>query len=429
MSQGIIMALNKKTAVVLKPDGQFVKVRRQQHYEIGASITDLGTLRAVPRTRQRMLQWGAMTSALLIFLVGIWMVQPPPVVAYVSMDINPSIELGLDQKERVRTLRAVNEDTEAFIKGLDYKGKALEAVMTEIAQKLVEQHILTVEHPEVVIASVPMRALGVEWEAHVTQTMTRVLNEATEQVDTENKIHLDVTTVSLPAEIRVEAEEKGVSSGKMAFWLVTESQGHEVPIETLKKESLKSIAASRGGVKEVMSHYGVEKTNTIIEEDKQDSIKLDETKTDSKKPDDKTSMSNSDDKEKKINNNKTIDKIMDKNSNNQISEDKHSGDKKNDNSKSDVKKNSNNEDKSSNMSSNNKEIVDNRNKDNKVEVDSDDKTITGEDNKKKNNKNNKNNEPSKLDTDNNENKKDNNKDNKSDIQKEKWKQLLESSQD
>jgi hypothetical protein len=268
MNQGTVMELDRRTAVVLTPDGQFIRVKRQAKFGIGDEVGYSTSVRAIPRVRQRLFQAGALASAMLLIMIGLWMFRTPPVVAYVTMDINPSLELGLDAKMRVRELRAVNTDAEAIVAGLKYRGQNLETVMNELARRLVEKHILTLEEGEVVIASIPMSTLGEQWEDHVTQKMTRILNEATKQEDPGNTTSLDVTAVSLPVEVRDKAEANGVSSGKMAFWLISESQGHEVSMKTLKEQSLKKIAASWGGVHKVMSSYELKSKDKDSKENK-----------------------------------------------------------------------------------------------------------------------------------------------------------------
>ncbi|RED63815.1 anti-sigma factor domain-containing protein [Cohnella lupini] len=255
MNSGTIMSLNKRTAVVLTQDGQFIRVKRLAGFEVGAEISGLKVVRANPRVRRRIWQGGAMASAMLLVLFAFLVFRAPPVVAYVTMDINPSIELGLDAKERVRELRAVNSEAQTLIEGMKYRGRNLETVMNELALRLVEEHAITLGKGEIVIASVPVKSLTKQWENAVTGKITRILNDASQQDDPANTTKLDVTTVSLPAEVRDEATANGVSSGKMAFWLVSESQGRDVTLERIKNESLTDIAAEWGGVHKVMSKY------------------------------------------------------------------------------------------------------------------------------------------------------------------------------
>jgi hypothetical protein len=301
MNRGTVMSLNKRTAVVLTPDGQFVRVKRKAQFEVGEEIYDNIAVRSFPRVRQRLLQTGALASAILLVLFGFLIFRTPPVVAYVTMDINPSIELGLDAKERVQELRAVNEDAKTIVAGLKYRGQNLELVMNELARKLIDRHILTQDDGEIVIASVPVRAVEVQWETRVAEKMKQILSDATKRGNPDQQATLDVTTVFLPVEIRNEAEANGVSSGKMAFWLVSKSQGHELTLETLKSQSLKKIAASWGGVNKVMSKYeqknevNDDKENANSHDDKKD------TPTPSNNIDDKGNMDNKGNKNDKVN--------------------------------------------------------------------------------------------------------------------------------
>lgn len=259
MNRGTVMELGSKKTVVLTPDGQFVHIKKEPHHRIGAETTF--SAGSYVRIRRNWLASGLSAAALLILFLGLWTFRTPPVVAYVTMDINPSVELGLDAKERVREVRAVNDDAEFILEGLKYRGRDLEAVMTEIAEKLAAKHLLTLAEGQIVIASVPVTALDDSWETDVTYKMKQVLLDAAEEEHTQAVKSLHITTVSLPAEVREEAELNGVSSGKMAFWLIAESQGYELSIETLKSDSLKNIAASLGGVDAIMSDHEQRKEN------------------------------------------------------------------------------------------------------------------------------------------------------------------------
>ncbi|WP_027087762.1 anti-sigma factor domain-containing protein [Cohnella panacarvi] len=251
MNRGTIMALDHTTAVVLTPGGEFVKVRRLPGYEIGAEITYRVRRNAVKL--RRWLQGGAGAAVLLALFFGFWLMQPPSVVAYVSMDVNPSVEIGLDEKMNVRKLRAVNPDAEAIVAEVKFKGEALEAVMQALAARLVEAKLLTPHSSDIVIASVPVKSIAAEWESQVTEKMRAVLNEATNpQNNDQAAVEIEVTTISVPPEIRKLANEQGVSSGKMAFWLAAESQGRDVSIDKLKEQSLKKIAEEWGGVDKVL---------------------------------------------------------------------------------------------------------------------------------------------------------------------------------
>ncbi|XID93218.1 anti-sigma factor domain-containing protein [Paenibacillaceae bacterium WGS1546] len=256
MKRGTIMSLEGRTAIVLTPDGQFVRVRRRPQFDIGDEVGIEASERSfVSRRRVRLWQSGALASAVLIALFAVVLFRTPPVVAYVSLDVNPSLEIGLDAGERVRELRAVNEDATSIVAGIEYRGKPIESVMNELARKLIEQRALTPEDGGVMIASVPVKKVDEQWERELTRKMVRILDDAARADDAAPDVRLEVTALSVPAEVRQEAEANGISAGKMAFWLVSESQGHEISPETIRNESMQDIASPWGGVKQVMSEY------------------------------------------------------------------------------------------------------------------------------------------------------------------------------
>lgn len=282
MSRGTIMSLERKMAIVLTPGGEFVRVRRQPGFELGAEI-----VYAAKQGAAHLKRWmlaGASAAALLLVFVGLWLLQPPTVVAYVTMDVNPSVEIGLDKNMHVRELRAVNRDAEAIVSGVKYKGLALDAVMSAVADKLAATRPLLQD--EVVIVSVPVKTVAAEWESRVADTVRTALSAAAKKDAAETDAELDVTTLSVPQEVRKAANEQGISAGKMAFWLAAEDQGHEVPIEELKKQSMKKIAAEWGGVKKVLE------TESETKADKETWKKLlDDAKSKKKLPDAKPSKS------------------------------------------------------------------------------------------------------------------------------------------
>jgi len=282
MNRAIVMSLEGNRAVVLAQGGRFVQVPSQPHYRVGDEI-ELEPEEARPRRlafatiargRARAAAAAiASCAAVLMLLAGVWWFRAPSVVAYVTMDVNPSVEFGIDGKERVRELRALNRDADPIVAFVKYKGENIEEVTEEIARELAERHLLNGGDSEVVLASVAIRKVDERWEAEVTDKMKRAIEEAGAIPDegspeagpkagagtdkgtgakVPGKTVPQITTVSVPKEVREEAKANGVSAGKMAFWLKAESQGHDVPIEALKHRSMKKIASSWGGVQEVL---------------------------------------------------------------------------------------------------------------------------------------------------------------------------------
>ncbi|CAM3823040.1 anti-sigma factor domain-containing protein [Cohnella lubricantis] len=277
MNRAVVMSLEGKKAVVLAPGGQFIRVPNRERLQVGDEIElEEGAQRLGVRGNTRRRVWtagSAACAAAILLLAGSLWLRPSPVVAYVSMDVNPSFELGIDSKERVVELQALNRDAEPIVAELKFKGKDVGEVAEVIAEELAERELLVGADSEVVLASVAVKKVDEQWEAEVTDKLRQAIEKAgtTEPADpadptgegaaagegtavgngSQPSTAPEVTTISLPKEVREEAKENGVSAGKMAFWLKAESQGHQVSLEELKNSSMKKIAESWGGVKQV----------------------------------------------------------------------------------------------------------------------------------------------------------------------------------
>ncbi|MFC5402704.1 anti-sigma factor domain-containing protein [Cohnella soli] len=367
MNRGTVMALEKRIAVLLTPDGRFVRVKRQPIHEVGEEtiVDDIGA-RSAERIRKRLLQAGACAMAVLMIVFGFFLYRTPPVVAYVSMDINPSIELGLDAKQHVRELRAVNEDARAIVKGVRFKGRTLEEVMDELADHLTEGHYLSADDSNVVIVSIPVRSPGAQWEDAVTGTVSRILNKAASEGASDVTPQV-TTTFTVPKQIRDDANANGISSGQMAFWLISKQEGHHVTLDAIKANSLKVIASEWGGLKQVIGGY--ENKHLIVDDHGELRPKSDD--DDKNKGDKNKEDKNKDDKNKGDKKHDKTDKETNpKGENGKKSED---GSKNNGNMKGDGKKNNDkNRDKQSNDDKKNKDNDrDGKKKDNKDNKDKD----------------------------------------------------------
>ena len=71
-------------------------------------------------------------------------------VAYVTIDINPSVEIGIDNDEVVQDLNGLNSDGDDLIQTLVFKGKSLEDVTSDILDKA-EQGALAKGEGDIII--------------------------------------------------------------------------------------------------------------------------------------------------------------------------------------------------------------------------------------------------------------------------------------
>jgi len=99
MNKGIVMELAADYLIVMTPDGSFRKIPRDRRScDVGEEIVFADGPRSAARRWFRLPSYAAAAIvACLVIAAGIFgSFGTGRVVAYVSMDINPSVELGIN---------------------------------------------------------------------------------------------------------------------------------------------------------------------------------------------------------------------------------------------------------------------------------------------------------------------------------------------
>jgi hypothetical protein len=274
------MSIHKQHAVVMTADGQFLQAPIQGKPEIGEEIVFEEEYKN-PRTIKAAYWYtGAAAVVLLVFLPLLFFMQQDShhVVAYVSMDINPSVELGVDKNDKVRELRAINEDGELIIEGLNYKGVDVETVAASILERAKGSHYLDTPNKNIFITSMLLddnSALKLDYESILTGKVDRTLRTLLTQLAAE-AASANITTLSVPNEVREEAALNGISSGKMAVYLMAKDEGYNVEIEQLKQHSIDKVTEPLGGLKKIVDNaenLSKEKLKELVAREKEEKAK------------------------------------------------------------------------------------------------------------------------------------------------------------
>lgn len=280
MKRGVVMSIHKQHAVVMTADGQFLQAPIQGMPQIGEEIIFEEEYRK-PRTVKPVYWYGSAAALIMVLFLPLLLIMQRdahPVVAYVSMDINPSVELGVDENEKVRELRALNEDGEQIIKGLQFEGVNVETVAAAILERAKGSHYLDTPNKDIFITSVLLgdpSALKLDYEniltGKVDETLRAMLTNLAAEAASAN-----ITTMSIPNEVREEASVNGISSGKMAVYLMAKEEGYSIEIEQLKQQSIDKITEPIGGVKTIVDNAedkSKEKLKELVAKEKAEKAK------------------------------------------------------------------------------------------------------------------------------------------------------------
>jgi Anti-sigma factor N-terminus len=208
VKSGIIMEINRRFLTVLTPNGEFLHVRRQdQLYQVGQEInfsTKELEKKVVPFSMPIKVALTA-CAFVLVFISIIPVYQANQVYAYMSIDVNPSIELGMNENLKIVELIPYNKDGEKIVNMLsNWKRKDIDEVTLAIMNEINEQGYTKKNH-EVVVSTV-----FVKDQHKDNNKLQKEIKVIEKEIAKEN---LNVILVEASPKEREKAKEKGITTG------------------------------------------------------------------------------------------------------------------------------------------------------------------------------------------------------------------------
>jgi hypothetical protein len=211
MKKGIVLEVDEDFVTLLTPEGEFIQVKKEGTYQIGEEIEDLRMQRQrVKKTFFRFSSFKmALTSMVAVCLLVFTMFfgsTSNKVYAYLSIDINPSIEIAVNRDLEVVKIKGYNQDGKMIVTHLsDWRGKPFIDITKKIIELSIKNGYLQ-EGEEVLITTVKK-----EMNRSSSQQLVKELNEVKQSYEAKDII---VTTQTSTLEVRKEAVEKGFTTGK-----------------------------------------------------------------------------------------------------------------------------------------------------------------------------------------------------------------------
>ncbi|OXM17229.1 anti-sigma factor domain-containing protein [Paenibacillus herberti] len=270
--KGIVLEVKGSKLIVLTPDGRFRKIRSNGGELMGQEVwlAPEGRFRPV-----KMSWWLPAAAAALALLIAIpamlaVRVEARPVVAYLSMDINPSFELGVDEKLKVRSLRAVNKDAAPFVEALEYEGRPVSEVMDRLASELADTSYLQGEQANIVFAGVRLDGAEKELLSDLNLQAKAAFQKAAAQSGDAN---VKITQIESTPGVMDEAAYLGLSTGQMTVYLLAKDKGYSVSLDQFRTKPLHAAATWKGGIGALVGdaeELNQDKLNRLLEEEKQE---------------------------------------------------------------------------------------------------------------------------------------------------------------
>jgi hypothetical protein len=238
------MEVKRRRAVLLMKDGTFERVRipKGQSPAVGEEFSGFTRIEK-RRAQSNLIPSLSFATAVLILFVLIAGVVPlgeenrASAAAYVSFDINPSLEVGVDSDLDVIKLRTLNDDAEELLPELD---SYVDMPLSKFTQSLMEQFAANGYFDSnkelLVVTSIVEKYLSSDLQAVLDETVNNIVSESTLE-DSE----VALTVINTDEQRHGEAIANGLSMGKYLAFLDAVKDGHEISVDDAKNLSYMNL--------------------------------------------------------------------------------------------------------------------------------------------------------------------------------------------
>lgn len=248
-NRGLVMEVKKRSCIVLTGDGQFLEVAKPRNgAEVGREIV-------IPRPvfyRFKASYW-AVASFLVVALA--WLAfnsMLPRAVAYVALDINPSVELGINGDNKIVSARGVDDDGKELLQRVDVMHVPLADGVQKIIAGCIEYQYLNPEQENLVLATVT-NTKGKAADNHSNQ-----VKNVKDQKDVHDYIYHSISNSIHKSGIKAElimadtdldtmkkARDHGVSPGRYLLQQEAQKKGVQITDQELREGNIRVLEANK----------------------------------------------------------------------------------------------------------------------------------------------------------------------------------------
>ncbi|MDN4072413.1 anti-sigma-I factor RsgI family protein [Fictibacillus terranigra] len=251
MTKGIVVEVKRRHLIVLSEGGIFRKVKvSNRQYSVGSDIylpNESEKQRAVllPAIRWKTATVFVMALILLLFQFAPYTGQG--VYAYVGIEMNPSIELEIDDDLLVQNINAYNADGKKIVAILeDWKNQPIEKVTEKIFEICRAKGFIK-PNQEVIVTT----TINKDVSKKIQRKIEQKINSLMEKKAQENQI--DMTSLIMSYQERKQAKKIGVSPGKYAIFMAAKEAGIHITKADIKLKSIQELSEVVGSISDLLS--------------------------------------------------------------------------------------------------------------------------------------------------------------------------------
>ena len=230
--QGVILELRGREAIVFNNAGEYEKIKRLEGMTVGQVVK---YNKAINNRANRILQAVSVAAVLIavLFSYSIFKASREQVFAYVTLDMDPSMEFSINSANDVLGVRSINHDAEEITKSLEVKGKKINAVVSEVMEKMEKLGYINSDKTTVILLSTAANAsLDKDDKRNVQIDKTMASIKETVKNCTKNQAYVEA--ISSTSEIRNLSIKADMSLGRYVLYTKVLEQGEPISVQDAK---------------------------------------------------------------------------------------------------------------------------------------------------------------------------------------------------
>ncbi|MBD7962790.1 anti-sigma-I factor RsgI family protein [Fictibacillus norfolkensis] len=251
MNKAIIVEVNKRHVIVLAEGGEFKKIKNTNaSYMVGQEIR-----LPVKQENKRSIfsifvNWKTGTAvALAIFLLFFQVLSPisgPGAYAYVGINMDPSLELKIDEEMRVLDILAYNQQGHMVLDRLDdWENEKIDHV-TDLIFDTCEDLGYLKSKEEVLITTTLSEEIPADKEKEIKQQVNKVMTEKAK------KNSIEMTTIVMSSKEREQSKKMKMSPGHYAIYKAAKKSGMSITKNEISNLTIEEISEKVGPIKELL---------------------------------------------------------------------------------------------------------------------------------------------------------------------------------
>lgn len=244
---GTILELKRNRAIIMTNECRYVYIKRRPKMFVGQQVVFFESDLIKPRMAVFKYVGIAASIAvgfLLIFVSYFRLIENRNIYAFVNVDINPSVEIAVDQEKVVLWAKPINEDGKTLLNTLKLKGESLEDAIKDIVDQSRKNGIIKEETDNYILISVSLNPKNIQNKANRVEEETKLdkyLNSFKGVSGEEDKERIICEVIHTTMEDREQAVKNQISSGKYYVYRKLIENGQGLSIDEIRKGNISDL--------------------------------------------------------------------------------------------------------------------------------------------------------------------------------------------